>query len=743
MASLTALAEFAAFSQPRPATPVTEITKPATPVAEFTKEWPPEYAGAVLGIDAESERTLFNAVASSLRRGLPEGWSQEIDDEFRGYFFNHLTGESSWHHPDHDVFVSVVELYRRAWQQPDTQELFQQALSDSQAGLLAASERWWGPYYAEDGTPYWYDTELNVSAWQDHRADVSRRHLLLVEIVSTLSRAAVATARERPQRSLPPASSQPAFEPVAEPVAEPVVQQAAPPAAQPAAQPVTDPATEPVASPVWKAASDSPTMDQVDLMRQEMAQLKEEMRGLVSTVSEGFARTPAQTQSASFWAVPGQQQVACHEDGIPRPQHEHDELQAANSEVAMSPCSTEGACTHQSDDACDETKRSGPGVTSCDEAWRIEDAWLRSRCTDTTAAENASVAQRVSQLCAKRTGAATSIQAAWRGHLARGLRRMMARERRRKRKQDKLQALRKKSAIDVQRLWRGARGRSRCRVLEIERRARRRMAEADAQRQQAARLIQARWRFCHHRRRRAVRETAATAGIETPPGPCGAAIARAASELPEPSLPSEQGGAWPERSAEAALDVLVLPPQQPRAEQTSLSRASKPTGFDDELAQRSEDHWWQWDRTVRREADPVFDASPTKGAKRGARRKLPALPPDLQTSPLRGVAAPLGEMAFVSPAARKSGRDLFLESYKGAGSPALHELDTLGACLRRPSVGQPPSVLDIDLSGTASPSARPPPPRIRRTPLRGAGMQVSMSSPVLVQGSSPPRTPPF
>ncbi|CAE7236225.1 unnamed protein product, partial [Symbiodinium pilosum] len=59
----------------------------------------------LLGVDRKREAELFNVLSIHLKGGLPEGWSIHVEEErSAAYFWNEVSGQSSWTHPDHQVF---------------------------------------------------------------------------------------------------------------------------------------------------------------------------------------------------------------------------------------------------------------------------------------------------------------------------------------------------------------------------------------------------------------------------------------------------------------------------------------------------------------------------------------------------------------------------------------------------------------------------------------------------------------
>jgi len=147
--------------------------------------WGVHYA-AWLGVSPDSEKALFHVLESQLSQGLPSSWSLHVDAKGRAYFWNGLSNESLWTHPDHEIFNAIIRLFRLSLQHAEPTEFLDQILTKLSQQDVSADARWSGPFLAEDGNQYWYDSEKDASMWYDPFAESSRQQALKLALVSTL-----------------------------------------------------------------------------------------------------------------------------------------------------------------------------------------------------------------------------------------------------------------------------------------------------------------------------------------------------------------------------------------------------------------------------------------------------------------------------------------------------------------------------------------------------------------------------
>lgn len=138
-----------------------------------------EHYPCLLGIDETTERTLYAALVAALSCELPEGWTLQGDAVHnKSYFWNEVTGESSWTHPDHEIFAAVVDIYRASLEDHDPSRALQVGWKRLERQARADDAQWQGPFVTEEGYKYWHNPLEDKSSWQDP-VDVSGRRSAL------------------------------------------------------------------------------------------------------------------------------------------------------------------------------------------------------------------------------------------------------------------------------------------------------------------------------------------------------------------------------------------------------------------------------------------------------------------------------------------------------------------------------------------------------------------------------------
>lgn len=157
----------------------------------------------VLAVDPSTDPTglLTTAARAMFSSPLPPHWSEHVDEgSSRVYFYNGLTGESSWAHPQENLFREVMDEVRH-WHADDPLEVVVKRSDEHlrRAHGLAAEgiSQWSGPYDAPQGEPeevrenlegtahFFFNAATGESLWVDPRVaaeyDLKQRHAILME----------------------------------------------------------------------------------------------------------------------------------------------------------------------------------------------------------------------------------------------------------------------------------------------------------------------------------------------------------------------------------------------------------------------------------------------------------------------------------------------------------------------------------------------------------------------------------
>mmetsp|Transcript_6081 Transcript_6081/g.13480 ORF Transcript_6081/g.13480 Transcript_6081/m.13480 type:complete len:1156 (+) Transcript_6081:132-3599(+) len=146
------------------------IPSPIRPPAE----WVQNYVQGI-GVDKNADAVLFEALSMALKAPLQQGWGMYGDANGSVYFWNEFNSSSSWTHPDHEIFVSALELRQVALRQRDPAAYMQRALRAVNAeDVVDIAGRWLGPFQTEDGQQYWHSVQEGSSVWHDPWAEAQR-----------------------------------------------------------------------------------------------------------------------------------------------------------------------------------------------------------------------------------------------------------------------------------------------------------------------------------------------------------------------------------------------------------------------------------------------------------------------------------------------------------------------------------------------------------------------------------------
>jgi len=141
-----------------------------------------------LGIDADQDEDLLWVVHEAFNAPLPGNAAEYTNEEGRVYYFNEVTGQSSWEHPLDQVYRECLELVKRvrteAPSAPEEQRkaIVRDHLQEVHGKALVALEGWCGPYPSEQGE-YYHNEVLQVSSWEspvaEREKELEIRHAVL------------------------------------------------------------------------------------------------------------------------------------------------------------------------------------------------------------------------------------------------------------------------------------------------------------------------------------------------------------------------------------------------------------------------------------------------------------------------------------------------------------------------------------------------------------------------------------
>ncbi|CAJ1342540.1 unnamed protein product, partial [Effrenium voratum] len=145
------------------ATPKNETSQ----MQEVATEYP-----RLLGVEVGSR--LFEVLSEHLKQGLPDGWSMHVAEErSAAYFWNEVSGQSRWTHPDHEIFQGLERLHREATAAADPAAHLRRGWAAMDAEAKRAEAQWSGPQVTDEGLQYWF-LASGESSWMDPSEEARR-----------------------------------------------------------------------------------------------------------------------------------------------------------------------------------------------------------------------------------------------------------------------------------------------------------------------------------------------------------------------------------------------------------------------------------------------------------------------------------------------------------------------------------------------------------------------------------------
>ncbi|CAJ1416714.1 unnamed protein product [Effrenium voratum] len=89
--------------------------------------------GRSLGADMKDPDIAW-VVQQAFHAPLPASWTEHVDDENRVYYYNYVTGESTWNHPMDSVYRELIALIQKLRRSKPSQEALRPSASRASPG---------------------------------------------------------------------------------------------------------------------------------------------------------------------------------------------------------------------------------------------------------------------------------------------------------------------------------------------------------------------------------------------------------------------------------------------------------------------------------------------------------------------------------------------------------------------------------------------------------------------------------
>mmetsp|Transcript_36077 Transcript_36077/g.90732 ORF Transcript_36077/g.90732 Transcript_36077/m.90732 type:complete len:1501 (+) Transcript_36077:71-4573(+) len=138
-----------------------------------------------LGIDPAKEPGTFEFISKALDHPLPEPWTEQVDSKKRVFYWNPVSRQSSWQHPQAGSHKALVVAYRRVSQAENKAAALE---AEIEAFHRQAEDEIgkWRQSHAPDGTPYFYKVGTQLTRWDNPRDEVLMHMELRVRMMTDL-----------------------------------------------------------------------------------------------------------------------------------------------------------------------------------------------------------------------------------------------------------------------------------------------------------------------------------------------------------------------------------------------------------------------------------------------------------------------------------------------------------------------------------------------------------------------------
>jgi hypothetical protein len=119
-------------------------------------------------VDLVAAPELGWIVQEALNAPLPPGWSAHSTASQCVYFFNEVSGHSTWQHPMDATYLELLAILQAQWHLhgEDLVQALESHLLAVQSRAAQDLQHWSGPYTSSEGE-YFYHELKRISVWHD------------------------------------------------------------------------------------------------------------------------------------------------------------------------------------------------------------------------------------------------------------------------------------------------------------------------------------------------------------------------------------------------------------------------------------------------------------------------------------------------------------------------------------------------------------------------------------------------